>query len=519
MHHKTVEPGTTNQFAPVLRSYLSGDKKLSGFYNNTPSLEGILRQLGEKKFCPEHRKILCQVLKNQYSHININEQVGNNIGLLEKEDTYTITTGHQLNIFTGPLYFIYKIVSVINACRQLKEAKPEANFVPVYWMATEDHDFEEIAHFRFEGIEHYWKSDQAGAVGRMKPEGLKAILDEIPGLPQCFNEAYLKHDNLADAVRYYINALFEDYGLVVINADESRLKKLFNPVIKDDLLQHSAKKLVDGQSVALENLGYKTQVYCRDINFFYLEQGLRERIVKEGEWYKVQGTELKFTADEIIEEVDNHPEKFSPNVILRPLYQECILPNLAYCGGPSEVVYWLQLKPVFDHFKIPYPVVMPRNFAMIIPRHIKRKMAKLNIADEDIFKNKHQLQAQLVAGFAGHELDLNGKKDEILATFESIKKQAAAIDPTLAPHVEAQQTKTKNSLEVIEKKFIRAEKKNQQVKLDQLESVLQSLLPNGMPQERADNFLNFYMEDPKFIDELIMTFDPFDFSYNILTDG
>lgn len=512
-----VDYRDTHQFSSLFLDYINDKSQLREFYGERPEIGAFDALIKERNFPPESRKILCQVLSRQYQQLTTTDHVRKNLDLLENGDTFTITTGHQLNIFTGPLYFIYKIVSVINSCKQLKEVYPNKNFVPVYWMASEDHDFDEISYFRLNGKKHQWQTDQKGAVGKFNPKELKELLAQVPGIPDFFKEAYLKHDTLADAVRHYVNELFGEFGLVVVDGDDADLKKLVIPVIKDDVFNHTPNDLVEKQSARLDQMGYKTQIFPRKINFFYMADGLRSRIVEEDGKYKVLDTELFFTTNEIKADIEIHPEHYSPNVVLRPVYQELVLPNLAYIGGPAEVAYWLQLKPVFDHFKIPFPVLMPRNFAMIIPKHLYEKWMKTGLTLKDLFLEKDDLFSKAVKDQTAHDIHLNGEMENIMTLFDKIKAQAAEIDPTLAPHVEAQQAKTKSRLEIIEKKFVRAEKRHQSDRLRQIESVLDELFPYGTPQERIDNFLNFYLGNPQFIEQLIANFDPFDYRYVVLS--
>ncbi|HCW08358.1 MAG TPA: bacillithiol biosynthesis cysteine-adding enzyme BshC, partial [Cytophagales bacterium] len=205
-----------------------------------------------------------------------------------------------------------------------------------------------------------------------------------------------------------------------------------------------------------------------------------------------------------------------PNVILRPLYQETILPNIAYVGGPAEVIYWLQLKGVFDHFKIPFPLVMPRNFALIIPESVQRKIEKTKLSMADFFHEKNYLFNHWVSLYSKNNLSLDKETKEAKSLFESIKQHATAVDITLQKHVEAQSLRALKALENIEKKMLRAEKRKQTEKLDQIAKVKDHLFPNGSPQERVDNFLNFYQQHPQLITELIQHFDPFDFRFNIM---
>lgn len=516
MNLTKVDLKDTHQFSSLLLDYINDEGQLKDFYGQRPEVSGFEHQIASRNFPSENRRILCQVLSRQYKDLEVSDVVRQNLQLLADENTFTITTGHQLNIFTGPLYFIYKIVTVINACKRLKAAYPDKNFIPVYWMASEDHDFDEISYFRLNGKKHQWSTTQKGAVGHFDPGELKELIDDIAGVPDIFKTAYLERDNLADAARYYVNELFGKYGLVTINADDHELKSLFTAVIEDDIFNNTPQQLVEKHSASLDALGYKTQVHAREINFFYISEGLRSRIVHEGDQFKVLDTELSFDSDELKALIHQHPEHFSPNVILRPVYEEVVLPNLAYIGGPAEVTYWLQLKPVFDHYQIAFPILMPRNFAMVIPRHVRDKWIRTGLSINDLFLDKHVVANKAVKQQALHDIHLNGQKEEIMTLFEQIKMQAASIDPTLTAHVEAQQTMTQKKLEAIERKFIKAEKRHQADRLRQIESVLDYLFPNGNPQERTDNFLNFYQVNTDFIDQLIMHFDAFDYRYNVL---
>jgi bacillithiol biosynthesis cysteine-adding enzyme BshC len=384
-------------------------------------------------------------------------------------------------------------------------------------MASEDHDYDEIKYFRLYGKKYVWETDQKGAVGRFDTKGIDKILNELPGDVSIFKEAYLKNSKLSDAVRSYVNALFDNEGLIVIDADNKELKSLFKKVIYDDVINCATLPLVDQDNKKLEALGYKTQIFCRDINFFYLDDQIRERIEKEDSNYRILGTNLRFSESEMKKLVEEHPERFSPNVILRPLYQEVILPNIAYTGGPAEVIYWLQLKSVFEKHTTPFPILLPRNFAMVIDHQVERKFQKLGLSYEELFEDKNFLFNDWTLKNANHKLGVGEERNVILETFEKLKEQAAAIDPTLGPFLGAEGKRALNSLEKIERKMLRAEKRLQSDKLRQIEQVKDSLFPNGSLQERTDNFLNFYQKDNAFISKLMMYLDPFDLRFHILT--
>jgi bacillithiol synthase len=509
---------TTQSFSSFFLDYIHQKESLKPFYHRFPTPENFKHQLAEKSasFSKANREVLAKALSRQYESFTLHDTVKANLESLTREKTFTITTGHQLNIFTGPLYFIYKIVTVINTCKKLKEVYPEYSFVPVYWMASEDHDYDEIKSFRLYGKKYTWETNQRGAVGRFNTSDFKALLKDIPGDIKIFSEAYTKYSTLADAVRHYVSELFGEEGLVVIDGDDRELKQQFIPVIEDDLFNHTAKASVDVTDDALGKVGYKTQVHCRPVNFFYLEDGMRNRLEKVGNICSVVDTTRSFTESEIREMIQHSPEKFSPNVILRPLYQEMILPNLAYVGGPAEIVYWLQLKGVFDQFKIPFPILMPRNFALVVDGATARKLDKTKLEITDFFKDKEQLFTHAVLNFTDKNIRLEHEKECITSHFKTIQENAASIDVTLGPLVGAETKRAIRSIEKIEQKLLKAEKRLQSDWLQQIEAVRDTLFPNGILQERSENFLNFYQQDPKFIAKLLYVFDPFDFTFTVL---
>src|SRR5690606_7833848 len=342
-------------FSEIVIDYLTQSEKIKPFYRHFPTLGNFKLQVEEKQnFSSENRKILTQALLQQYEGLVISEATQKNIDLLNEKQTFTITTGHQLSLFTGHLYFVYKIISVIKLCGQLKKEYPESDLVPVYWMATEDHDFEEINHFLFHEKKIVWNKSLSGAVGEFDTQGLEEVFKVLSielgisanaqYLKNLFEKAYLKHQNLADATRFLVNELFSDYGLVIIDGNDKNLKKVFAPFIKEELFNQTSFNKV---SETLNNFPYPAQVNPREINLFYLDKNLRERIIKENDTYLINNTNLKFSETELLDILQSHPEKFSPNVIMRPLYQEVILPNLCYVGGGGELAYWLELKAFF----------------------------------------------------------------------------------------------------------------------------------------------------------------------------
>jgi bacillithiol biosynthesis cysteine-adding enzyme BshC len=385
-------------------------------------------------------------------------------------------------------------------------------------MASEDHDLEEIRSFSLFGKKYIWETDQEGPVGRMDPSSIKMILDTLPEKSALFKDAYLHHNSLANAVRFYVNVLFADYGLVVIDADNIELKRQFRDFVKDDLIDHHANDLVEATSSRLAELGYKTQVYPRAINLFYMGNHFRKRLIKERGYYKVLESNIKFSEKDILDDLETNPQNYSPNVILRPLYQEVILPNIAYVGGPAEIAYWLQLKDMFDHFKVPFPLLLPRNFALIISKGLHKRLKKLGIRVEDIFKPANLLKNKYLEEHASYAILLDSEEKIMDELFESIQNKSKAVDQSLEGYVQAEKSKVMKILNGIKKRFKKSEEQKLSIELKQIENVKEKLFPGGILQERSDNFLNFALNNDGFIEDIKKFLDPLDFRFNIILE-
>jgi bacillithiol biosynthesis cysteine-adding enzyme BshC len=523
----------TGFFSKTILQYLDNDPELQPFYNYRPNLEGFAQQIKNKLPLP-HRLALTHILQEQYRGMAdlgfpVSDEVLENLERLRNDNAYTITTGHQLNIFTGPLYFIYKIATAIKLARQLKAAFPDKDFVPVYWMATEDHDFAEINHTNAAGKKIAWNMDAAGATGRLSTKSIREALNQYKGilglngyapeLAQMVETAYAKFDKLADATRFLVNALFSRYGLIIIDADDANLKLQFADVMEHDIIgQHSFKNISESNT-ALQKLGAHIQVNPREINFFYLVDGLRERIVFETDVYEVLGTDIRFSETELRAEILEHPERFSPNVVMRPLYQETILPNLAYIGGGGELAYWFQLKANFDYYAVDFPILILRNSGLIMDERSAEKWSKTGFEMADLFKPADMLKTEWVKLHSKADLTISKEWAELQAIFDGLKHRAKKIDPTLTASTEAIQARLKHAIDNLERKLLKAEKRKHETSLSHIDHVKDALFPNGALQERSENIALFYVAyGPKLIDDLINNFEPLCFKFTVMVE-
>jgi bacillithiol biosynthesis cysteine-adding enzyme BshC len=519
---KGIPFSETKAFSKTFLDYITQQDSLKEFYQYSPTIESFGEILKKKQFSDAQRKNLQTALKEQYKDLKISENTQKNIELLQDTKTFTVTTAHQPLIFFGELYFVYKILTVIKLAANLKEIFPEYNFVPVYWMGSEDHDFAEISHFRLFGKKYQWETTQKGAVGRMNLEGIEAIFQELPEKVHLFETAYTQNTSLAKATQWTVNEMFGDKGVVVIDGDSPILKKNLIPVIQNELITQKSGDIVREASEKLENMGYKAQVNPRNINLFYLDENTRERIELIDNQYHVVNTDLYFSEKDILQMAEETPEMFSPNAVLRPVYQELCIPNLAYIGGPGEIAYWLQLKNVFEYLSVQkvdnlqYPILFPRTFALMLQGNQQQKIEKLGLKIEDLFLDEITLKKYFVEKNTTNDFRLNQEIEEFQEIFKKIQQKALQIDKSLEGAIAAEEQKTVKSLENLEKRLQKAEERNQETQITQVLGIKEKLFPNGALQERTDNFLNFYLNNPQWLDNVHDLIDPWDFNFQII---
>jgi bacillithiol biosynthesis cysteine-adding enzyme BshC len=514
-------------FSKLIQDYLDQKPELQSLYNHFPTLENFEKQIVEKQsnFNNNNRIPLVATLKKQYHNIEISDSTKQNIELLALENTFTITTGHQLNLFSGPLYFLYKIISTINLTKELKSKYPTYNFVPIYWMATEDHDFEEINYFNFKGKKFRWNKESTGPVGRLSTEGLAEFLEiyslELGSstnagvLKKLFEEAYLKHENLADATRFLADGLFAQYGLVILDADDADLKRAFIPFVKEELENQTSFKAV--QQTIEQFQDYTIQVNPREINLFYIKDTLRERIIFVHDKYFVNNTKISFSKEEILKLLESNPEKFSPNVIMRPLYQEIILPNLCYIGGGGEIAYWLELKSFFNAVNITFPMLLVRNSVLLSTEKQAKKADNLNLSWKDLFTKPVDLVNAITHKLSAFPIDLTPQKETLEKQFEYLYELAQQTDKSFTGAVKAQEIKQKKGLENLEKRLLKAQKRKLDSEIQRVTDLQCELFPNQSLQERQANFSEFYLEKgEQLIPLLIQKLKPLETNFNII---
>lgn len=518
MKKKQIKLTETGNFESLFINYLDGNEKVKNFYKFIPSLDGLKESINNRLFVNTDRNTLVKVLEEQYSDVEIASIVSDNIQKLKAPTTFTVTTGHQLNLLTGPLFFVYKILSVINTCELLKNSLPEYDFVPVFWMASEDHDFPEINNFSLFGREYTWESSQSGAVGRFSTDGISDLLSGLPDLPSWVKEAYKPENSLSQATRVLVNHMFGKYGLVILDPDKPQLKRLFENVIKEEIQNSTISNCVKNTTEKIKQSGFETQVFPRDVNLFFIDGNARQRIdrIEKGKFLLLPETYI--SEKELLEKVNKHPECFSPNVVLRPLYQETILPNIAYIGGPAEVSYWLQLKDAFENMNVHFPVILPRNFNLYLDKGIISKMRKLNISEDDLFQSNASWKELVLKNAGIRDVNLEEEAQQLQNVFSNISGKAKDVDPSLEGYVLSECRKLEKVVLEIKKRIKKAEENKHEVLIRQVESLYDKVFPGGSLQERKENVFSFLINNEFFIDNIKELTDPLEFKFNIFSE-
>ncbi|MFT6929324.1 MAG: bacillithiol biosynthesis cysteine-adding enzyme BshC [Sediminicola sp.] len=375
-----------------------------------------------------------------------------------------------------------------------------------------------------------WNKIASGAVGHLNTDGLDDIYDmfsleigmgqNAEELKALFKKAYLEHSNLTDATRYLANELFGEYGLVIVDGDDRELKKLLVPYAKMDILENSGYKAVSETSQKLEQLpeNYGIQVNPREINYFYLKDGVRERIIEENGLFYINDTDLRFTEEEVLKELENYPERFSPNVISRPLYQEIILPNLCYIGGGGELAYWLELKSSFEEMGITFPILLLRNSALVITQKQGKKLTKLNLDIEDLFLKQNSFINKKIRNISNIDIDFSPQRRNLQEQFQELYALAEQTDKSFLGAVKAQEVKQLKGLDNLEKRLLKAQKRKLKDHVVRMTEIQNELFPNKSLQERNLNFSELYLEYGKeLIPVLMKELKPLSGEFNILT--
>jgi bacillithiol biosynthesis cysteine-adding enzyme BshC len=506
-------------FSKIDKAYASLNDGLKRFYQFEPNLDGIRLATQTRRNFPVNRSLLHKTLTTQYQNLSVSPQLQSNLDALLEENTFTLITAHQPCLFLGPLFTVYKILSTIKLSQRLNTEQSEYKYVPTFILGAEDHDVEEINHIHLFNKKIVWETEQSGSCGRFNLEGLDDLIAQLKetlggsanaeSILALIQNAFTGYRTYGQASRIFIHDLFNEYGLVILDMDDSGLKNEFKSIIQDEIFNETAQKYIIPAQEEITGAGFKPATFIRPINFFFLGNGYRERIEKEDENFRLQQSGQLFTPEEMKAEIDAAPENFSPNVNVRPVYQEFTLPNVAYIGGGGELAYWLERRQHFEALKVFYPTLIRRDSVMLIESGIATKMEKIALSTDIYFSDIDEIISYFLENHLKEHVEIDQEKSAIESLLDLIVTKGAKADVTLKAAFEAEKVRVLKTLEGLEGRIKRAEKQNNEVKINQIRQVKDKLFPEHQLQERHENFMSYYLKyGSGFFDMLLDHLDP-----------
>ncbi len=503
-------------FSRLFVDYVSDYQKVHQFYSGNPRDEAdwrrLLKEVSERKI---DRSAISQILSRQNRDFHCGVRSLANIDFLRDDNCVAVVTGQQVGLFTGPLYTIYKAITAVKLSVKLAEEHPDYRFVPIFWLAGEDHDFEEVSSVSIfnaagELVRYEYKPERSekdvnyGAVGEIelddsiqqlfKSAGESLVPTEFkPKVLELFETAYQKGMTFNKAFVHLMNVLFEDSGLIFLDSNDAEFKRLLLPVFRKELAETPKScQLVIDQSAILERQ-YHAQVKPRSINLFLFHEKGRYPIEPHPEGYFLKGTRQHFSKEQLDTLLTTQPELFSPNVVLRPICQDTLLPTIAYVAGPSELAYFGQYKTLYADFGLPQPIIYPRASVTIIEEKVEKILARFSLEPPEFFGDLEFLKQQVAEQISDLKAEefFSTASRSIHESLDQLKPALQSIDPTLLPALNHTLEKIHSHLNVLKEKTISAQKKQHEVALRQIDKAGMNLFPGGNFQERQINILYF----------------------------
>lgn len=506
-------PGTTKLFLDYLYSF---DKVQNYFKYNFRDKEQFVTKFKQLSDSPkEFRNEISNIISEQYKSFDASSKTLKNITLLKNKETIAVVTGQQLCILGGPLYTFYKIITAIKLCSHLSERYDNYDYVPVFWLEGDDHDFDEVRSINIlndnnEIIKVSYTDEEIdedqnrGSIGRLNfKESISDFLKEInvqlkntefkTSLMEHLNSFYSAEKTFKTSFKELLFWLFDQYGLIIFDPQDKQIKELLKPVFKKEITNFRlhTEKLVN-ISANLEGV-YHAQVKIRPINLFYNYDEGRYLIEPVENEFRLKGKRKKFSLDEILNLIETEPEKFSPNVLLRPICQDFLLPTGFYVGGPSEIAYFGQILPLYEFYDLDPAIIYPRSSATLLEKSINSVLEKYGIRILDIFIDPNKLKNNIINSISDKNLDeiFKEAKTQIDLTFDNLKEKLFELDKTMSAVTVKYRQKVQSYVDELNGKASDAQKKRYEITLRQIDKASVNLFPNQNFQERELSFLNF----------------------------
>lgn len=536
MNNKPLRINTS----PLANDYIYAFDKVGEFFNgNFRNLAAFQQQTERVRSRDVDRESLVDVLMKQNRDYGCGSQTLKNIDRLTQDHACAVVTGQQVGLFSGPLYTIYKSLTAIKLAEHLNQ-NCRGSYVPVFWLASDDHDFAEIDHINLLNEDNQIeKIHYESPLSHLKIPASKLILtSEIsnciqrlhgltrnsefkPNILSHLSDAYQADLSFAEAFARWMTHLFKSYGLVFVDASHSDLKKLGKKVFAHEIAGYSpSTKQALETSDKLKQAGYHTQIQLHEgiLNLFLAEKE-RKTIQSKGDDFFVKGTEQTYIKSELLALPDEKPEIFSPNVLLRPIYQDALLPTVAYIGGPGEIAYFAQMKGVYESFGLPMPVIYPRKTVTLIEKHVDNVLKKYDINVRDIWEDTDKKIQEISKKQIPVSIDeiFRAASSHLGQDLQSIKKEIMGFDPTLEKSVDLASRRMDQQMKFLEEKILRAAKKRNKTVTQQLQKAKNNLYPGNRLQERVLNIVPFLIKyDYVFLDKLYQAIDMENYDHQVI---
>lgn len=460
------------------------------------------------------REKIYDILKNQYQDTNTSKKTQTNIELLKNPNTLAVVTGQQLGVFGGPLYTIYKTITVIKLCNSLSEEFDSYNFVPVFWMESEDHDLEEITSLtipdeagnpkQINYLDPQLASENRQSVGDLQLGSeievfLKNFRESMRTTDfsefqfSILSDAYQSDSNYLQAFRKLMISLFDSYGVILFNPKDKDAKELLKPLFIQEIndFRKHTEALVNVSATLDDN--YHAQVKVKPVNLFMQYDGGRYLIEPVEDGFRLKNKRVKFTKEELLEKLDSEPELFSPNVLMRPVCQDYLFPTAFYVGGPGEIAYFAQALLLYNFFKVNKPVLFPRASVTLVEKSINSLLTKYNLKFTELFSGKDKLAEKIINALSGSGIEetFNSSKEEIDKILEKMRTNFVDIDPQLADMAAKYKQKIFSYLDEYKAKAAEAQKRKYDVVIKQSQKAMNNLYPGSVLQERVFNYFYF----------------------------
>jgi bacillithiol biosynthesis cysteine-adding enzyme BshC len=536
-------PLESSGFSELFFDYMYEFNEVERFFTHNfrdpQALHNMMAALEERG---HDRSVLVRVLEEQNRAFGSTATALDNVALLRKPSTYAIVTGQQVGLFGGPLYTVFKTITTIKLSERLKQKFPQFDFVPVFWIEGEDHDFAEMNNIsildgesktaRLEYLPGGVMPERnLGPIGELVFDAsldqtlasLEAALqktDFTEDVMKKLRECYTPGRTFNQSFTAWMNHLFEDYGLVFISSNNAELKRLISPFFVKEISEFpKTSQTVIRQSAELEEK-YHAQIKAKSINLFLFHKGGRYLIEPREHDFSLKGTRHFLQKEELLKIANETPELLSPNVVLRPIVQDTLLPTLAYVAGPSEIAYHAQLKPVYEDFNVLQPIIYPRASGTFLEERVERAMEKYSLALSELFEDPGKVTAKVAERISDVKAEVlfGSVSSSIHDALSELKFGLKEIDPTLLGALEGVKSKIDGNLSVLKEKTVAAQMRRHETAMRQIERAIASLLPNGSLQEREISviyFMNKY--GPDLVKWLVGEVDIAGFKHQILS--